>query len=61
MGLMVIGAAIALVFSFIRFVLHDAMIFVPKAQNYGPTWYFILVGVVFFIVGLVDLLRQKRD
>jgi hypothetical protein len=61
MGLMVIGAAIALIFSFVRFALHDELVWVPKAQNWGPTWYFILVGTVFFAVGLFGLLRDKRQ
>jgi hypothetical protein len=59
-GMMVLGAATALIFSFARFILHDEWVWVPKAENWGPTWYFILVGTVFFAVGLFDLLRQKK-
>jgi hypothetical protein len=57
---MIFGTAVALIFSFIRFVLHEQWIWVPKAQNWGPTWYFILVGAVFFSVGLVGMLRHEK-
>ena len=60
-GFMILGAVVVLIFSFVRFILHEEWIWVPKAQNYGPTWYFILMGVLIFGCGLIGLLRQKKQ
>jgi hypothetical protein len=57
---MVFGTVVALICLFIRFILHEQWIWVPKVQNWGPTWYFILVGAVFFSVGLVGMLRREK-
>lgn len=58
---MIAGAGLALLFSISLFVKHEYWYYDYRFGTWRPTYLYIAFGMIAFVWGLVEFIRQKKQ